>query len=98
MSLALSVSFGTMAQNRGFFDRGYESNDYEEVGQGMLGYRGTLQGTMSNQGFGGTQGGITNQGFSEAPIGNGLLVLIMAGAGYAAFKRSKKTEVRRKKN
>lgn len=98
MSLALSVSFGTMAQNGGLFGGGSESKGYEEVGQGMLGYRGTSQGTMSNQGFGGTQGGITNQGFSETPIGNGLLVLMMAGAGYAAFKRSKKTEVRRKKN
>jgi hypothetical protein len=89
MSLALSVSFGTMAQNGGLFGGGPESKGYE-ASQGMLGCRGTSQSTMSNQGFGESQGGITNQGFAETPIGNGLLVLMMAGAGYAIAKTKRK--------
>jgi len=48
----------------------------------------SVNGNLSNQGFGANESGITNQTF-ESPIGSGLFVLLAAGAGYAALKRKK---------
>lgn len=49
---------------------------------------GATDGNVTNQGFGGTQGGVTNQTFGT-PLGSGLFVLLVAGAGYATLKTKK---------
>ena len=51
----------------------------------------TVGGNFTGQGFGATNGNITGQTFGTTPLGSGLLVLLAAGAGYAAMK-SKKTQ------
>jgi LPXTG-motif cell wall-anchored protein len=36
----------------------------------------------------GVEGGFTNQGYGEpAPLGSGIAVLLLAGAGYVALKK-----------
>ena len=68
----------------------------QQDGSGGLFGRGNLRdGTEAqcgilNQGFGGTQGGVTNQTFGETPLGSGLLVMLAASAGYATIKSKKK--------
>ena len=54
-------------------------------------FGGDYTGGFTNQSFGGDyEGNFTHQSFEDpAPIGNGLLVLIAAGLGYAASKRKK---------
>lgn len=48
-------------------------------------------GTFTHQSFGSDyEGNFTHQSFGDnAPVGNGLLVLLTAGVGYAALKRKK---------
>lgn len=61
-------------------------------GVGNQGFGGG-NGDIGNQGFGANQGGITNQGFGEgAPLGSGLIVLMIAGVGYATIRRERKDE------
>ncbi len=50
---------------------------------------GATDGNVTNQGFGGIDGGITNQTFGT-PLGSGLFVLLVAGAGYATLKTKKR--------
>lgn len=61
----------------GLFDRGLDL-DFED---------------LSIQGFGDSSGDITFQSFGssgeDAPLGEGLLILMMAGAGYATIKKKK---------
>ena len=58
--------------SRGIFDRGFEASESTRDGGGM-----EWQG-----------GGMTPQNpTEEAPLGSGLMLLMAAGAGYAALKR-----------
>ena len=58
--------------SRGIFDRGFEASESTRDGGGM-----EWQG-----------GGMTPQNPNEeAPLGSGLMLLVAAGAGYAALKR-----------
>ena len=49
------------------------------------------QGNIDNQVFGATNtGNITNQTFgNKLPLGSGILIMVAAGAGYAALKRKR---------
>ena len=87
--LLLVMVFGMLApmtvtaQSDGFFSGG---DDYmNRDGSG-------LSGDIINQGFGYNGGNtVTNQSFGEeAPLGNGLLIMIAAGAGYTILKRKRK--------
>lgn len=43
---------------------------------------------LSNQGFGEIPTGISNESFQEdSPLGNGLLIMLVSGVGYAVLKR-----------
>lgn len=93
--LALSLPFSVLAQG-GLFQRG----------ENPEGLRSSDAATLTNQGFGNPISGssltnnafgnyvegsnLTNQTFG-VPIGSGLFVMLMAGAGYAALKTNKKT-------
>ena len=48
-------------------------------------------GSIDNQTFGASnEGNITNQTFgNKLPLGSGVLIMVAAGAGYAALKRKK---------
>ena len=84
--VALSLPFSVLAQG-GLFQRGDGNTDQNS---GLL-RNGEATITMTNQAFGNPNGSdLTNQTFG-APIGSGLLVMLMAGAGYAALKTNKKT-------
>ena len=87
---ALTLSIGAWAQG-GVFQRGEESVEFQNGSAAILTNQGfgITQGNLTNQGFGGANGGITNQTFG-APIGNGLFVLLAAGAGYATLKTKKR--------
>ena len=82
LSLAMSVALpiGAFAQN-GLFQRGVNDEAYYGFGgstekSGLLGDRSVATGTINNQIFG-----------QSTPLGSGILILIAAGAGYAALKR-----------
>ena len=84
--LASSLPFSVLAQG-GLFQRG---DGYTNQNSGLL-RDGEATITMTNQAFGNPNGSdLTNQTFG-APIGSGLIVMLMAGAGYAALKTNKKT-------
>lgn len=76
--LALSLPFSVLAQG-GLFQRGDGNTDQNS---GLL-RNGEAISSLTNQGFGATNGDITNQTFGT-PLGSGLFILLAAGAGYAA--------------
>ena len=86
--LVLAPPISTMAQG-GIFQRG-KSDGNTEKSTGLLRNGGTTN-NLTNQGFGNPVDGsdLTNQTFG-APIGGGLLVMLMAGAGYATLKKNRK--------
>jgi hypothetical protein len=90
--LALSLPIGVLAQS-GLFLRGdTEGNADKQTG---LLRNGEATSSLSNQTFGNPISGsdLTNQTFGvETPLGSGLLVMLMATAGYAASKTNKKNK------
>ena len=69
----------------GVMNQGFGANSSNFTNQSF----GFTQGDLTNQGFGGTDGGITNQTFGT-PLGSGLFILLVAGAGYATLKTKKR--------
>lgn len=96
MLLVLSWPVGALAQ--GLLQRGAPDEVYygSAHSQGLMQNRGLGEatGTFANQTFGANhEGAFVNQTFGQnAPIGNGLLVLLTAGAGYVAWSRKKKKQ------
>ena len=86
--LALALPISVLAQG-GIFQRG-TSDGNTEKSMGLL-RNGETTNTLTNQGFGNPVDGsdLTNQTFGS-PIGSGLLVMLIAGAGYASLKKNKK--------
>ena len=81
MATAISLPLVASAQEglfqRGVSDETCSSAVNEKETSGMFGYRNTQ-----------TTGVINNQVFGQSvPIGSGVLILLAAGAGYAALKR-----------
>ena len=80
MAVGLLLPMTMFAQNDGFFRGG---GDY-------INRDGGASGDIVNQGFGDNGGNtVTNQSFGEAPVGSGLLILTVMGAGYAALRRKR---------
>ena len=81
MAFALAIPLGASAQE-GLFQRGVSDESYYGFGNtkdntGFLGNRNTQ-----------TTGVINNQIFGQpVPLGSGMIILLAAGAGYAALKR-----------
>ena len=81
MALAAGLLVPTMMNaqsdgSRGIFDRGFEASESNRGGG------------MEWQG-----GGMTPQNPNEeAPLGSGLMLLVAAGAGYAALKRKEEQQ------
>lgn len=81
MAAVLSLPVGAMAQE-GLFQRGVADEVYYGYGgtngkTELLGHRNVQPtGTINNQIFG-----------QPVPVGSGVLILLAAGAGYAALKR-----------
>ena len=81
MMAALSTPIGAMAQD-GLFQRGVSDEAY--YGYGGTNGKTDLLGHRSV----GTTGTIDNQTFGQpVPMGSGVIILLAAGAGYAALKR-----------
>lgn len=94
MALLLMTNLPTQAQSRpgGLFG----DPTFSSSSDGLMG-RGTETGgyNLSNQQFGSDNGGyqIANQTFGqESPLGGGLAIFLVAGAGYAAMKSRKKNQ------
>ena len=75
--------------SHGLFGRGGNRDDIGVSGSVVNQGFGATDGNVTNQGFGGIDGGITNQTFGT-PLGSGLFVLLVAGAGYATLKTKKR--------
>ncbi len=81
MAMALALPIGAIAQE-GLFQRGVADEAYYGFGgtngkTELLGHRSV-----------GTQDTINNQTFGQpVPVGSGVLILLVAGAGYAILKR-----------
>jgi len=87
VALAVMALFpiGTFAQE-GLFQRGDGNGSTNGL---MNRSESTVGGCFTGQGFGATGAEITGQTFG-APLGSGLLVMLVAGAGYVTFKSRKK--------
>lgn len=74
---------------------GYEGLvDYYDYDGGLFNKGMMSAGGLSNQSFGEIPTGITNESFQQdAPLGNGLLMMLVSGVGYAMLKKknNKKT-------
>ena len=94
--LALLLPMGAFAQG-GLFQRGDADALYygqtDVANKSMLLRDGEALGSLSNQGFGNPVSGsdLTNQTFG-APLGSGLFILLLAGAGYSVLKSNKKND------
>ena len=81
LMVAMSLTLGASAQE-GLFQRGVADEAYYGFGETngkteLLGHRNVqTTGTINNQIFG-----------QSVPVGSGVLILLAAGAGYAALKR-----------
>jgi len=96
MSMLLAADVSAQSQERpgGLF--GSMSNASNT--SGMMNRSNDMVGSnLNGQGFGATEGNITGQTFG-APLGSGLFVLLVAGAGYATLKAKKKQQQNRKEN
>ena len=96
MCVLLSANLPVRAQERpgGLF--GSTSNT--STTHGMMNRGNDVIGSSFNgQGFGATEGNLTGQTFG-APLGSGLFVLLIAGAGYATLKAKKKQQQSRREN
>ena len=95
MCVLLSANVFAQSQERpgGLF--GYKSNT---TTGGMMNRSNDVIGSnLNGQGFGASEGNITGQTFG-APLGSGLFVLLVAGAGYATLRAKKKQQQNRKEN
>lgn len=95
MCVLLSVNVSAQSEERpgGLF--GSMSNTSSN---GMMNRSNDVVGSnLNGQGFGATEGNITGQTFG-APLGSGLFILLVAGAGYATLKAKKKQQQTRKEN
>ena len=87
--LALVLPVSLLAQN-GVFQRGDMGGQNGASNQSMLHRDSETSTSLSNQTFGNPNGAdLTNQTFG-APLGSGLLIMLMAGAGYFTMKSNKK--------
>ena len=67
--------------------------DYEDHDGGLFKRGRVSTDGLYNQGFGEIPTGITNEPFQEnAPLGNGLFIMLVSGVGYAALKKKNKKE------
>ena len=98
--LALLLPMGVFAQG-GLFQRGDGNELYygqtDAANKSLLLRDGEMIGSLTNQGFGNSIDGsdLTNQTFG-APLGSGLFILLLAGAGYSVLKSNKKNNNQRK--
>ena len=94
MAMALSIPMAATAQG-GLFQRGEEpTRSNAAAALTNQGFGNPLNGSdVTNQTFGHpTEGAnVTNQTFG-APLGSGLFILLLAGAGYAATNKQKKQQ------
>ena len=89
LMLALALPVALLAQD-GVFQRGDMGGQNGAFNQSMLHRDGETTTTLSNQTFGNPNGAdLTNQTFG-APLGSGLLIMLLAGAGYFTMKSNKK--------
>lgn len=85
MAFAVAIPLGTSAQE-GLFQRGVSDEAYYGYGgsknnTGFIGNRDATTGVINNQIFG-----------QPVPVGSGMIILLAAGAGYAALKKRKEDE------
>ena len=76
-------------------DRGHgHFGEGAEVNSNCLLNRGSIStDNITNQPFGETQVGITNETFGNTtPLGEGLVVMLLGGAGYMMLKKRKNNE------
>lgn len=83
--LPLGATAQGLFQLNGTLDEVYYGTGNAEKQEGLLGMRGSGEVDMT--------GGIAIQGFGqEAPVGSGIVMLVLAGAGYAAIKRKEEQQ------
>ena len=87
LGLAAGMMLPASASAQGVFgdmlDNYYAEKEQSSQGGGAL-LRGNRDGVSINEG----NSGFTNQGYGEnVPLGSGIAVLLLAGAGYVALKK-----------
>ena len=97
MTMVVSLSIPAVAFTQGgMFQRGESGKEIQDAILQRSGGEGV---TVTNQTFGHPIEGVdvTNQTFG-APLGNGIIALLAASAGYAALKSNKRNKKSRKEN
>ena len=91
MAIGLMVPSTGHAQNDQFFKNGEDLyNNRADAGGSLTNQTfGNSGYSLTNQTFGSNGYNLTNQTFG-APLGSGLLIMVMAGVGYAIVKKNEK--------
>lgn len=103
LAFTLSIPCGALGQNGNFTHQSFGSDytgsfTHQSYGSDYTGgfthqsFGSDYTGSFTHQSFGSdNEGSFLHQSFgTDAPVGSGLLILLSAGAGYAAWKRKSK--------
>ena len=85
--MAAGLLLPTTVSAQGLFNSSFGHSGGSGVSNGAFGNSGSTE--VTNESFGTNSGDVNNQNFGKAPLGSGLLIMLAAGAGYAALKRKK---------
>lgn len=86
--LSLMMAIGLMLPSTGHA----QNDQFFKNGEDLYNNRAEAGGNITNQTFGSNGYNLTNQTFGQdpAPLGSGLLIMMMAGLGYAIVKKQER--------
>jgi len=87
VAMAAGMLLPTTVSAQGLFNSSFGHSGSGGVSNGAFANSGSTE--VTNESFGTNSGDVNNQNFGKAPLGSGLLIMLVAGAGYAALKRKK---------
>ena len=91
MALMVAMAAGMLlpmkVSAQGLFNSSFGHSGSGGVSNGAFGNSGSTE--VTNESFGTNSGDVKNQNFGKAPLGSGLLIMLVAGAGYATLKRKR---------
>jgi hypothetical protein len=88
LGLAAGMMLPASASAQGVFGDMLDNYYAEKEAQSSQNSGALLRGAGSDRTTPNVSGGFTNQGYGEpAPLGSGIAVLLLAGAGYVALKK-----------
>ena len=87
VAMAAGVLLPMKLSAQGLFNSSFGHSGSGGVSNGAFGNSGSTD--VDNENFGQSDSKVLNQNFGKAPLGSGLLIMLVAGAGYAVLKRKR---------